>query len=164
MNYLIGKGHKRIAFLGGALVTGDVYSDKRCKGYLDALRSAGIKEDISLIKDCEWDFEMCHAKTLELIDSPDRPTAIFTVSDINGIIALNAIHERGLRVPEDIAVVGLNNIEMSKYTNPPLTTLSVPLTEIGRVAADTLLARIKGDTSLPKKIILPTELIVRSST
>lgn len=101
---------------------------------------------------------------LELIDRPDRPTAIFAASDLMGIIALNAVYEKNLKVPEDIAVIGISNIEMSLYASPPLSTIDVPTREIGETAARLLIDRMKGDASLPKKIIIPVNLIKRSST
>jgi LacI family transcriptional regulator len=163
VNHLIQKGHRRIAFLGGADLTGNIRKEKRYKGYLNALEDAGINEDLSIVKNCEWDSKLCYEYALELIDNPKRPTAIFAASDIMGIIAMNAIYERNLKVPDDIAVMGLSNIEMSMYANPSLSTIDVPKKEMGEAAAEILISRIKGDTSLPKRIILPTNLIIRNS-
>lgn len=78
--------------------------------------------------------------------------------------ALNALYSSGISVPNDVAVIGLSNIEVSKYSNPPLSTIDVPTKEIGMVAVDNLLDRINGNQLLPKKVILPTRLVVRSST
>ncbi len=160
--HLIEKGHKRIGFLG-ALSTGK-YKEKRYKGYLNALAEAGIKEDPSIVKDTRWSRKECHRATLEILDSPNPPTALFAASDLMGMVALNAIYERGLRVPDDVSVIGVSNIEMSNYTNPPLSTIDVPKKEMGMVAAEMLLYRLKGNKSSPRTIILPTELIAREST
>lgn len=164
VKHLIERGHRRIAFLGGADIPSTLRREKRYKGYLNALEDAGIAEDTSIVRNCEWDSKLCYSQTLELLNRPDRPTAFFAASDLMGMIAMNAICEHNLKVPEDIAVMGLSNIEMSMYSNPPLSTVEVPKTEMGGVAVEILISRMKGDTSLPKKIILPTELIVRNST
>ena len=78
--------------------------------------------------------------------------------------ALNGLYNNGISVPNQVAVIGLSNIEVSKYSNPPLSTIEVPTKEIGMVAVDNLIDRIHGNQLLPKKVILPTHLIVRSST
>ena len=164
VNHLIGKGHRRIAYLGGTDISGYIRKEKRYKGYLSALEDSGIAEDLNIVKNCEWDSKLCYSQTIELIDVQNRPTAIFAASDLMAMIAMNAIFERNLKVPDDIAVIGLSNIEMSKYTNPPLSTIDVPKTQLGETAAEILISRIKGDISLPKKIILPTNLIERNSS
>ncbi len=78
--------------------------------------------------------------------------------------ALNCLYNNKISVPDQVAIIGLSNIEVSKYSNPPLTTMEVPTFEIGMVAVDLLLDRINGNELLPKKVILPTKLIIRSST
>jgi LacI family transcriptional regulator len=164
MNHLISKGHKRIGYIGGpAHFTEDFSKEERLKGYMDTLRDANIAIDNSIIKDCQWSRSLCYKKTIEILEHPNRPTAIFVGSDPMAAIALTAIYDKELRVPNDIAVIGVSNIEMSQYTSPPLTTINVPKREMGIAAADTLLARILGDVSLPKRIILPTSLTERSS-
>jgi DNA-binding LacI/PurR family transcriptional regulator len=163
VGHLIEKGHKRIAYLGGTDVSGCIRREKRYKGYLSALKDIGVDEDLSIVKNCEWDSKLCYAQTIELLSNPDRPTAIFAASDLMAMIAMNAIFERNLKVPDDIAVIGLSNIEMSEYANPALSTIDVPKTQMGEIAAEILAGRMKGDHSLPKKIILPTSLIERNS-
>jgi DNA-binding LacI/PurR family transcriptional regulator len=164
VQHLISKGHRRIAFIGGTDRSTSIRKEPRYKGYLGVLEDNDITEDLSIVKNCEWDSKLCYSQTIELLNVPDRPTAIFGASDSMAMIAINAIYEQGLKVPDDIAVIGLSNIEMSKYSNPPLSTIDVPKTQLGEIAAEILISRIKGDTSLPKKIILPTSLIVRNST
>lgn len=78
--------------------------------------------------------------------------------------ALNGLYNNGISVPDEVAVIGLSNIEVSKYSNPPLSTIDVPMKEIGMVAVDNLIDRINGNKLLPKKVILPTRLVARSST
>lgn len=164
VQHLIDKGHRRIAFIGGTDTIDPLRKEQRCRGYISVLEDNNIKVEPDIIKNCEWDSKLCYSKTLELLDLTRRPTAIFAASDLMAMIAANAIYERGLKVPDDIAVMGLSNIEMSKYSNPPLSTIDVPKTQIGEIAAEILISRIKGESSLPKKIILPTSLLIRNST
>ena len=77
--------------------------------------------------------------------------------------ALRALYRLGIRVPDQVAVIGMTDIEMSQYANPPLTTIHVPVEEMGRTCAKVLAERIRGDESLPKRIILPSELVPRDS-
>lgn len=163
VSYLIKKGHRRIGYLGSAS-SGDIRKEKRYMGYLNALNEAGIKEDLSIVKDTKWSQKQCHKSTLEILETANPPTAIFSASDLMGMVALNAIYEKGLTVPKDISVIGISNIEMSKYSNPPLSTIDVPKKEMGMVAAETLLYRLKGNQSSPRTIVLPTNLIIREST
>jgi LacI family transcriptional regulator len=163
VSYLIEKGHRRIGYLGSCS-SGDIRKEKRYRGYLSALNEAGIEEDLSIVKDTKWSRKQCYKSTLEILDSGDPPTAIFAASDLMGLVAINAIYEKGLSVPDDIAVIGVSNIEMAKYSNPPLSTIDVPKKEMGVAAAEQLLYRLKGSDSPPRTIILPTNLIVREST
>ncbi|MGV8983420.1 LacI family DNA-binding transcriptional regulator [Clostridium sp.] len=164
MNFLIEKGHKRIAFLGSATGSSNIFNKEgRYQGYINSLKDADIEVDETLIKDCQWSRSICFEKTKELLTNPNPPTAIFIASDTMATIALTAIYDSCLRVPDDIAIISISNIEMSSYTSPPLTTIDVPKQEIGRLAATTLIARINGDTTLPKRILLPTSIIKRDS-
>lgn len=164
VQHLIDKGHRRIGFIGGIDGIDPLRKEQRYRGYLSVLEDNNIKEDLNIVKNCEWDSKLCYSKTIEIINEPDRPTAIFAASDLMAMIAVNAIYEQGLKVPDDIAVIGLSNIDMSKYSNPPLSTIDVPKTQMGEIAAEILISHIKGERSLPKKIILPTNLIARNST
>lgn len=162
VNHLISQGHRRIAYLGSSSY--DVRKEKRYRGYLDALMEAGIEEDLSIVKDTKWSRKQCHKATLELLENPNPPTAIFAASDLMGMIAINAIYEKGLSVPDDISVIGISDIEFAKYTNPPLTTVAVPMKEMGVAAAETLMYRLKGNKTIPRNVILPTKLVIREST
>jgi DNA-binding LacI/PurR family transcriptional regulator len=77
--------------------------------------------------------------------------------------AMSALYSLGVSVPDEISIIGISDIEDAKYLTPPLTTIAVPQTEIGEITASTLLRRMQGDLSLPKRIILPTKLVERSS-
>ena len=104
---------------------------------------------------------------MELVEAaaagPGLPRAIYASSDLMAMAALRALYRLGIRVPDQVAVIGMTDIEMSQYANPPLTTIHVPVEEMGRTCAKVLAERIRGDESLPKRIILPSELVPRDS-
>lgn len=114
--------------------------------------------------DCRWDEALCIEKMNELCKTNDYPTAFFAASDLMAMAALNSLYNNGISVPDQVAVMGLSNIEVSKYSNPPLSTIHVPTKEIGMLALDLLLERINGNTFLPRRVTLPTHLVLRSST
>ena len=93
-----------------------------------------------------------------------HPTAFFVASDLMAMAALSGLYSLGISVPNEVAIIGLSNLEISKYSNPPLTTIEIPTREIGMVAVDLLISRMNGYTLLPRKVILPTNLIQRHST
>ncbi|HHW49382.1 MAG TPA: LacI family transcriptional regulator [Clostridiaceae bacterium] len=165
VSFLISKGHRRIGFIGGSGMGASLEDSRRFDGYCYCLRKAGIPLDERLVKNCKWSQDLAQICTRELLSLPkdERPTAIFAASDLTAIAALSVIYEFGLKVPTDIAIIGINNIDITAYTSPPLSTIDVHAKEIGKIAADLLLNRINGDTSMPKSIYLPTKLIVRGS-
>jgi LacI family transcriptional regulator len=89
---------------------------------------------------------------------------VFVCNDLMAIGALRAVHESGLRVPDDISIVGFDDIELSAYTSPPLTTVAQPKSRIGALAVDMLLERVSGRRLEPRKVVLQPELCVRAST
>ena len=91
------------------------------------------------------------------------PTAFYAASDLMAMAALRALYQLGISVPSQVAIIGMSNIEMSQYANPPLTTIDVPTVEMGITAARVITERIHGDTTLPKRILLPSTLIERDS-
>ena len=111
---------------------------------------------------CEWNDMTCTRLVANL--GRDRlPRSFFATSDLMAMAALRALDNMRASVPDEVAVIGLTNIEMSKYANPPLTTINIPTEAMGEAAAQTLLNRIKGDTALPRRILFPCEYIVRDS-
>ena len=163
VSYLIEKGHRRIAFIGGSGFGLPLDESRRFRGYRSCLEKAGIPLDERLVKNCQWSQELSKECTRELLSLPERPTAIFAASDLTAIAALSVIYDFGLKVPSDIAIIGVNNIDITSYTSPPLTTVDVHTREMGAIAADLLLARLNGDTSIPKTILLPSTLVERGS-
>lgn len=161
--HLISQGHKKIGFIGGSGESPDIMNSRRFQGYYIAMSEAGLTVNPKWILNCEWDEDLCASQVDTLCKSGDLPTAIAAASDLMAIVAMNSLFRNGLSVPSDIAVTGVSNIDMTKYTTPPLTTVHIPTEEIGIVAADMLLARINGNDLMPQQIILPISLIPRGS-
>lgn len=161
--YLIKQGHKKIGFIGGSGDSDNIMNSRRYQGYYIAMSAAGLAVEEKWVLNCEWDEDLCAAQVDSLCKSGDHPTAFFAGSDLMAIVAMNSLFKNGLSVPHDVAVIGISNIDMSKYTTPPLTTVHIPTEEIGVVAADILLSRINGNDLLPQKILLPISLLIRNS-
>jgi len=164
VQHLIDKGHKKIGFIGGSGMSGNIKSSQRYRGYYASLHAAGLTVNPDWVIDCAWDENLCMEKVSQLYQKEDSPTAFFVASDLMAMAALSSLYKMGIAVPDKVAVIGLSNIEISKYSNPPLTTIEIPTKEIGMVAVDLLLARINGYQLLPRKVILPTSLVLRNST
>lgn len=160
--YLISLGHRRIAHIQASLRMG--YGRGKVSGYKKALEEAGIPFDPHLVVpsgflSIEYGEKACE----ELLKLPQIPTAITATNDLVAIGALNAIKNAGLRVPDDISVVGFDDIIYAKNTRPPLTTVSQPALRLGTIAAHTLLQSMQSKP-YEKETILDCELVVREST
>ncbi|QWF21541.1 LacI family transcriptional regulator [Nocardioides sp. LMS-CY] len=162
--HLVDLGHERIAYIGGATsgVLDFTAPSARLAGYRRTLDRAGLEQPPGLEEDGEFTAAGGQAAALRLLARPDRPTAIFAASDEMAIGALRAAREIGLRVPEDVSVVGVDDHEMARYFD--LTTVAQPVHEQGRVAATQVLAALTDDDWTPEQVILPTELVVRRTT
>ena len=106
---------------------------------------------------------MVAKKIDKLCASDDYPTALFVSSDLMAMATMNRFYINKIKVPEDVAIISVTDIEVAKYANPPLTTYRVPATEIGYVAADLLISRINGYDLLPHNVMLPSSLVVRGT-
>lgn len=164
MKHLIKCKYKRIAYIGGGSPNIDMYDTKRLIMYRESLRIANLTYDDAIVKDCYWDLDLCAIQTNELLNLNPRPDAIFAGSDSLAQVILGQIHQHKLRCPEDIAVVGFNNLNFSSYLIPPLTTVDVPSSNMGKIAVRRMLEMIQQNDQSIYSIILPTQLIERSST
>jgi len=162
MTHLLSLGHRRIAFIAGSPYTGQ--SAEREAAYTEALREAGIAHDPALVVPGLFIQTGGYAATERLLDLPQPPTAIFAANDEMAFGAIDAIHSRGMRVPEHISVVGFDDIPTASYIHPPLTTVRQPLEAICARAVHELLELIEGREVEPRKIAFPLELVVRQST
>ncbi|MCR5719597.1 MAG: LacI family transcriptional regulator [Lachnospiraceae bacterium] len=162
VNHLIERGYKEIGFIGGFLET--IPESKRFRGYYSSLYVNKLPFKEEWIIPTNWDDSYCKTMLQRAYKHGNLPRAFFAASDLMAMAALRALDSFGLKVPDDVAVMGLTNIEMSKYSNPPLTTISLPTEAMGEVAARTLLAKIDGDKTPPKTITMTPGVVIRSST
>jgi len=160
--HLIGLGHRHIAAIAGP---GDyLCSRARIDGYRSGLERAGIVYDPSLVRHGDFQHEGGFRRGGELLDRPDPPTAIFAGSDQQALGVYEAARQRGLRIPQDLSVIGFDDLPVSRWVSPPLTTVRQPLAEMGRTAAQMLGDVIEGLPLRSTRVELSTELIVREST
>jgi DNA-binding LacI/PurR family transcriptional regulator len=159
--HLIGANHRRIGCICGP---GNLTSAKeRLQGYKDAISEARLPVDPALIKMGNFHIEGGYAAVQVLLKLSKRITAVSASNNLMAVGALRGIAARGLRVPEDIAVVGFDDIALAKYTEPPLTTVVQPIREIGKLATELVMARVNGERTEPQRHRLKTSLVVRGS-
>lgn len=163
VQYLIKTGHSNIAIINGSLET-SLYRH-RYEGYKAALAHEGIEFKEELVIQGDSLDRGLYDIVYKRLESGIEFDAVFATSDPKAIIAMMAIKNFGLKIPEDIAVMGFDNMEMSMYVDPPLTTISQPLYDVGVKAAEKLIAIIKREEEQDPVIdLLPTKLIIRKST
>jgi DNA-binding LacI/PurR family transcriptional regulator len=162
VEHLIGLGHRRIACITNAPL---VYTaaQARLTGYRLALEAAGLPVDAGLIATGDFDAPSGHAAMHDLLGRASFE-AVFVASDVVALGAIGALREAGRKVPDDVSVVGFDDIPLAAYFDPPLTTVRLPASELGQAAGRALLERIADPTAAPRRTLLPTELIVRAST
>jgi LacI family transcriptional regulator len=159
--HLIGLEHRRIGCIAGPQVL--EISNKRVEGHKRALERYGIPlpEELMVRGDfrCRGGYEAMR----ELLALDEPPTAIFTCNDLMAIGAICAVSQKKLRIPQDIAVVGCDDIALASFTNPSLTTVTQPKHEMGATAVEMLVERIRDKSKPPTRWLLPTELVIRDS-
>lgn len=160
--HLIDLGHRRIGLIKGP--KSSPLTQDRVAGYEDALMGAGISRDLALI--CHGDFTLQAGfdGAGTMLELPDRPTALFCENDEMAIGALKRIKQQGLRVPEDISLVGFDDIPFAAYCDPPLTTIAQPAEMFGQKAVEMLIALIEKSPLALRHVVLPFELALRGST
>ena len=157
--YILRTGHRRVATITGLL--NSVGGKDRYQGYLDALHERGLPLIPELVAEGEYSDASGYLAMQRLL--PHHPDAVFAASDAMAFAAMRAIQEAGLRVPEDIAVVGFDDIPAAATSKPPLTTVRQPIQRTGGLAAEMLIDMIEHPDPQPRRIVLPTELVIRSS-
>ncbi len=163
VEYLYRKGHREIGFIGGSVGGAPLKKSRRYRSYLETMADLGLEVRPEWVLNCEWDDQRCIRLVEQVYREHELPTAFYAASDLMAMAALRALYQLGVPVPGRVAVIGMSNIEMSQYANPPLTTIDVPAVEMGITAARVIAQRIRGDDSLPKRILLPSTLIERDS-
>lgn len=160
--HLIGLGHRRIAAITGP---DDVLCSRaRLDGYRAALDEAGLPFDSELIRTGRFTVTSGHHHARQLLSVADRPTAIFGGSDLQSMGVIRAVRELGLRVPDDVSVVGYDDVPVAQWIDPPLTTIRQPLHKMASTAAHLVISLADGDQPANQRVDLATELVVREST
>ena len=162
--YLIRLNHKKIGFLGGQEVLSDnsVYKDKRIEAFTSTAKKNNIEYNPYFLID-EYTRESGYKMMKQLLNEKDYPTAVIACSDPIAIGALRAIREKGLHVPEDISLVGFDNIEETEFLDPPLTTVHAPSHYMGKYGAMILELMMQTGPMVPCQILLPCSLVIRES-
>ena len=160
--YLLDLGHKRIGFVSGYFSRlGRI--QKRYMGFQKALEERGIKHSSELFVDKEISMESGMEAGNRLFALKDRPTAVMTTSDTIAMGVMASVRRHGLSVPEDVSVIGFDDLELASYCFPPLTTVCVPSYDLGKKAAEFLFSNIEQGKNVVEKILAHTELVVRKS-
>ena len=159
--HLIDTGSRRIAFIGGPNHLDMV--QRRKHGYLEALRESHIPIDRELVVCNKIDYQVALGETIKLLQSPDRPDAILAFNDIITFAAFTAIKQLGLRIPEDVALIGFTDDAHAAYVTPRLSAIEDQSHLMGVTACQMLLGHIQGDTKVYKKIV-PQQLVIRDTS
>jgi DNA-binding LacI/PurR family transcriptional regulator len=166
MDHLYRLGHRRIAYIKGQAFSSD--TEVRWNSIVKAARQRDLEIEPNLIAQLEGDLpspELGYGVTHKLLASGEEFTALFAFNDISAIGAIRALREGGLRVPEDVSVVGFDDIQSAAFQNPGLTTVRQPLRRMGQLAAETVLRAITNPASRPSRLItVEPEFVVREST
>ncbi len=161
VSHLVAQGHRRIAFIGGPAELN--FAHHRLQGFRQALRDHHIAEDSALIRHGDLTQKGGYDQTVALLQLPQPPTAIAAGNDLMAFGAISAAQDHGLVVGRDIAITGFDDIPLSEYVHPPLTTVHQPIYQIGRQLCQMLIERIQ-NPGRPRQIILQPELIIRQSS
>lgn len=163
VDYLIQQGHRRIAILCGQISS--IPSHKRLLAYQTSLMEHGLRFYPEYVCSGNWNYEDGEQALDHLLSLENPPTAIFSMSDLMAAGLLHRAAQRGVRIPEDLSVVGFDNLDFSAMLCPTLTTVAVPLTELGCFSAEQLVMLLQHPESVPDSFpLLPCSLVVREST
>jgi LacI family transcriptional regulator len=162
VKHLLSLGHRRIAAITGP--RGWIATEERLRGFHAALGAAGILAEPELVVDSNFEIDSGRTAARRLLDLHEPPTAIFAFNDNIAIGVLQAARERGVRVPDDLSVVGFDDVEAAEIVTPMLTTIRQPLAEMGRMAVSLLERLIEGQRIEALHVELRTQLIVRETT
>lgn len=160
--HLLSKGHHKIAIIRGP--SNITPSGKRFDGYLQALQEYGISANPSYIKSGDFHPSSGYQATRELLSLPERPDSIFACNDLMAIGVLRAAFEANLRIPEDLSIIGYDNIELATFTQPSITTIAQPIHNLAERAIQLLLHRINNPCSPSIRETLSNQLVIRETT
>jgi DNA-binding LacI/PurR family transcriptional regulator len=155
---LIDHGHRRIGYIG------ETENEIRCQAFLDTVTRCGLDNDEALICECPQSGAGGYEGAGKLLEQADPlPTAVFCAADVSAVAAIRRFSEAGIKIPQQLSVISMDNIELSQYVSPMLTTVEMPIEEMGNIAVQTLIQRMNRMHRLPMKIYLPNRLMVRES-
>jgi DNA-binding LacI/PurR family transcriptional regulator len=160
-SYVLRQGHKRVAIITGPRHLTN--AQQRLKGFKRALHENKLHVGPEYVQETTFDQHGGHAKTVLLLRMIPRPTVIFAGNDMIAFGALLAFREAGLRCPEDISLIGFDNLDLAEMTSPPLSSVSQPGYQMGSTAARILVDRVRGDNGPAKHVIIETALKIRDS-
>jgi LacI family transcriptional regulator len=163
VQHLTGLGHQRIAMITNASLE-YTSAKQRHEGYLQALSEAGLEPEDGLLREGNYTPASGYQAMSELLQESIRPTAVFVASDVVAMGAIQAIKRAGLGIPDDMSVVGFDDVPVAEYYDPPLTTMRLPAYGLGWAAAENLIRLVQGDAAGLGSSLLGTELIVRESS
>jgi DNA-binding LacI/PurR family transcriptional regulator len=163
VNHLIEHNHRRIGLITNAAQE-YTSAQQRRQGYLNALKAAEIEPEADLMQAGNYTPASGFKAMQKLLDVFPRPTAIFVASDVVSLGAIRAIKQAGLRIPQDIAVVGFDDIPMADYFDPPLTTIHIPSYGLGWASGERLVRLVQGEVLDQDGMLLESELVIRSSS
>ena len=163
ISYLINMGHRRIAVINGLADTAP--AQLRLKGVYEAFKEAELVPDSRMIKNGNWERDSGYSCMVELLKSEVVPTAVFAMNDLMAIGAMDAAREAGIRVPEDISIIGFDNREVSEFVYPRLTTAEIDLKGIGFTAAQIAVENLggKGQYAGERRVIIPSNIVMRET-
>ena len=162
MEYLVSLGHTRIAYISGPeLLT---TTESRLTGYRTVVKKYGLDDEPELVSRGDYSYQSGQRAAEDFAEMELKPTAILASNDLMGIGCLAKLRELGYRIPEDISIMGIDDITFARFVDPPLTTIAIPMYELGKRGMDMLSSLRQGESSVDKQIILPHTLIERKST
>ncbi|MDD5077082.1 MAG: LacI family DNA-binding transcriptional regulator [Sphaerochaetaceae bacterium] len=163
IDHLINLGHRSIGFIGPTKKKHRVFNEHRYEGFLDAMKNHGLAVNPDYVVETMLTASDGYESMQVLIKRNHMPTAVFCGNDTVALGVMKALDEHQIRIPEDISIVGFDNIETVRYLKPALTTIDIPKQELGRLAVKVLLDRIESKREYSIKVNLPFTLIVRES-
>lgn len=161
LEHLISRGHRRIAMLAGRF--SPYILNERYRAFLETARTHGLPADPGLIRMCGPTVESAAEAAVELLDRPDRPTAVFGTNDAIAAGAMKAARRLGLRVPEDVVVTGIDDSNACGMLEPELTSVHIDCRRMGELSVERLQALLAGEADVPRLTVVPAELRVRGS-
>ncbi|HYE81574.1 MAG TPA: LacI family DNA-binding transcriptional regulator [Clostridia bacterium] len=165
LKHMVSSGHTRLGFIGGREYVGKAQEplvDERERAYRDFTREKGIYDEDNIYIG-SFTTEAGYSMMKKAIGKGNIPTVFFVASDSMAMGVMQALYESNLKIPQDVGIVSFNDIHTSKYLIPPLSTIRVHTEFMGATAVGLLLERIREDRQIPKKVVIPTELIIRES-